>query len=168
MNLINEKKLKCDTDYNLYYYKTLEEFKNDIDNVKKESNNMKEYISNYIEIVKNTSDELKTKIDDYLNYMNLANTIKNNANQSLIGKQNHITKINDIFKKLIDNLILIQNNNHINNIKELNEKLVNKMNCISNLDFNPPNVNSVNISSTKVENNDSKMFNLIAIQMKII
>ena len=152
MSSINDNKMKL-------YYDTIKEFGNCIDNVKNETNNLINNIFNYNDLLTKSSHELKDILDKYLKYLDFRNTLKISQNQNqkdLNEKQNYITSIQNIFRKFIDNLILIYNNRYIKTLKELNDKMNNIMNGISNPEFEPPNLNSFynNTSSTKI-NTDS-------------
>ena len=144
-------KKQYEKDYNFSYKKTLLEFQTNNDDVLNELNNLINNILSYNEILRKYSIELKKKIEDYIQYLNDINRIKfNPKNQNVLNdKQNYINSIKNVFKIYSENLFLIYNNKHLSNIKDLNEKLVYKMSYISELDFNPPNVNSFNNSLTK-------------------
>ena len=149
-------KKQYEKDYNFSYKKTLLEFQTNNDDVLNELNNLINNILSYNEILRKYSIELKKKIEDYIQYLNDINRKKfDPKNQNVLNdKQNYINSIKNVFKIYSENLFLIYNNKHLSNIRDLNEKLVHKMSYISELDFNPPNVNSFNNSLTK-EDTDS-------------
>jgi hypothetical protein len=66
MNSINDNKMKCFKNFNFYYYDTIKEFGNCLDNVKNETNNLINNIFNYNDLLTKSSDELKVVLDKYL------------------------------------------------------------------------------------------------------
>ena len=129
--------LKKDTDFYLYCYDSLNKIKDKTEVLNKESNCIKEKIIIDIDELITSSDKLKIKIENFF-------SIKKTLNK--FAKKEEINSIKEVFKTLYDNMILICENSHINKIKKLKNELNDIMIGLSDPEFDPPNVNSFNIS----------------------
>ena len=146
--------------YNYSYQKALLEFQSNNNHVLVELNNLINNILSYQENLSKYSIELKKNIEDYIQSLNDINRIEFNPhNQNVLNnKQNYIDSIKNVFDKYRENLIFVCDNKYLSKIKDLNETLGHNRSDISELDFNPPNVNSFNNSSINKEDSDSYCF----------
>ena len=156
----NRKKTKDDRDFNIHYKNQLIEMKTFLESIIQSMNaNSNDFINNYIDYNQKCEDlskKIKKQIDSYLMFFESKNS------QNLLFdakvKEKREQKINEIkenYKKFYDNILLIFENKNIENIKNNCDKMNYILNLISDLDFDAPNINSLNnISSTK-ENTDS-------------
>jgi len=139
MNEIENKfkigKKRLNTDINNYYINILNEAKEIIEGINKESLKLNELIQIYI---KNCEELLNKKdIEKIINYLKKNKTIY----------EDKISELKNKFKKFYDITSNIYINSFIKKIKELNEKLNNTFLNMNESDFYPPEINDFNDSS---------------------
>ena len=128
-------KKRSNTDINNYYINILNEAKEIIEGINKESLKLNELIQIYI---KNCEELLNKKdIEKIINYLKKNKTIY----------EDKISELKNKFKKFYDITSNIYINSFIKKIKELNEKLNNTFLNMNESDFYPPEINDFNDSS---------------------
>ena len=152
----NRKNPKDDRDFNIHYKNQLTDMKTLLQSMNANSN---DFISDYLDYNQKCEDlskKIKEQIDSYLLFFESMNS-KNLLFDAKVKEKREqiINKIKENYKNFYDNILWIFENKSIQNIKNNCDKMNYILNLISDLDFDAPNINSLNnVSSTK-ENTDS-------------